>query len=254
MDEPTLNALDILRTRSLASLAAQEIERLITTGELKAGERLNELALAARLGISRGPVREAVRGLEGSGLVVTVVNQGSFVRKVSAEEAHELYEIRVALTGHACATLARQATREQVAALRGLVRQMAAAQAEGDAAGYYGLNLDFHSALLRFGGNRRALRIYEELGAELNLFRRRSLVSSEGMRASNAEHTEIVRAIAAGDAARAREAGESHIAQGMRRFVATSPSSDTVSKTGAPAAAAAGQESGKTPRRRKAAS
>jgi DNA-binding GntR family transcriptional regulator len=248
MNEPPLSALDILRTRSLASLAAQEIERMITAGELKAGERLNELALAARLGVSRGPVREAVRGLEGSGLVVTVVNQGSFVRKVSAEEAHELYEIRVALTGHACAFLARQATREQVAALRGLVRQMAAAQAAGDAADYYTLNLDFHSALMRFAGNRRAHRIHEELGTELNLFRRRSLVSAEGMRASNAEHTEIVRAIAAADPVRAREAGEAHIEHGMRRFVATSPPVEAAADGGPPATAA------KTPRRRKAAS
>src|SRR5882762_10469226 len=145
MNEPTLSALDILRTRSLASLAAQEIERLILCGELKAGERLNELALAARLGVSRGPIREAMRGLEGSGLVVTVVNQGSFVRKVSAEEAHELYEIRVALTGHACAHLARHATQEQIKALRDLVRRMSAAQAAADATGYYALNLEFHA-------------------------------------------------------------------------------------------------------------
>ncbi|HEV2674651.1 MAG TPA: GntR family transcriptional regulator [Aliidongia sp.] len=245
MNEPSLSALDILRTRSLASLAAQEIERMITTGELKAGERLNELALAARLGISRGPVREAVRGLEGAGLVVTVVNQGSFVRKVSAEEAHELYEIRVALTGYACAHLARQATKEQIAALRALVRQMATAQTAGDAVGYYTLNLDFHATLMRFAGNKRALRIHEEFGNELNLFRRRSLVSAAGMRASNAEHTEIVRAIAAGDPARAREAGELHISHGLGRFVASSPPAE-------PAAVPDG-ETRKLPRRRKAA-
>src|ERR1700761_8638869 len=137
MAETSISALDILRTRSLASLAAQEIERLILSGELKAGERLNELALAARLGVSRGPVREAMRGLEGAGLVVTVVNQGSYVRKVSAEEAYELYDLRIAITGHACAHLARHGTAEQVEALRGLIGQMAAAEAKGNAAIYY---------------------------------------------------------------------------------------------------------------------
>jgi DNA-binding GntR family transcriptional regulator len=223
MAEPSISALDILRTRTLASLAAEEIERLILSGELKAGERLNELALAARLGISRGPVREAVRGLERGGLVVTVVNQGSYVRTVSPEEAHELYDLRVALTGHACAQLARQAVPEQIKTLRDLVRQMAAAQVAGDAVGYYALNLEFHSTLLRFYGNRRALKIHEELGQELNLFRRRSLVTAEGMRSSNAEHAEIVRAIAAGDPVRARTAGEAHIARGMDRFNASTP-------------------------------
>ena len=160
MSDSTISALEFLRTRSLGSLATEEIERLILTGELQAGERLNELALAARLGVSRGPVREAICALEGAGLVVTVVNQGSFVRRVSAEEAHELYEIRVVLTGHACAQLARQATPEQIATLHGLTERMAAAEAATDAAGYYLLNLEFHAALMRFAGNKRALRIH----------------------------------------------------------------------------------------------
>jgi len=213
MSDSTISALEFLRTRSLGSLATEEIERLILTGELQAGERLNELALAARLGVSRGPVREAICALEGAGLV----------RRVSAEEAHELYEIRVVLTGHACAQLARQATPEQIATLHGLTERMAAAEAATDAAGYYLLNLEFHAALMRFAGNKRALRIHEELGNELNLFRRRSLVSAKGMQASNAEHAAIVRAIAGGDPAAARRAGEVHISNGMARFVASSP-------------------------------
>ena len=250
MNEPMLSAIELLRTRSLASLATQEIERLILTGELQAGERLNELALAARLGVSRGPVREAICALEGGGLVVTVVNQGSFVRKVSAEEAHELYDVRELLTGHACAQLAHAATAEQIADLRGLTQRMATAEQAGDAAGYYAFNLAFHSALLRFAGNKRALRIYEELGNELNLFRRRSLVSAKGMQASNAEHQAIVDAIAAGDAAAARQAGEAHIARGMARFIASSPPIEPPS-----GGAAASSDTGeKGPRRRKAAS
>jgi len=234
MIAPALEALDILRTRTLASLAGEAIERLIVDGELKAGEHLNELALAARLGISRGPIREAIRGLERGGLVVTVVNQGSFVRKISASEAHELYEVRIALTGYACAHLAKHATSDQIKALRDLLKRMSAAQAAGDAADYYTGNLEFHAALMDFGGNRRAVRICDELGQELNLFRRRSLVSPEGMKASNAEHAEIVRAIAAGDAARAREAGEAHIRRGLDRFEASTPRPETVAvrKTG----------------------
>jgi DNA-binding GntR family transcriptional regulator len=223
MVDGTQSALDILRTRSLASVATQEIERMILAGEFKAGERLNELALAARLGISRGPVREAVRSLERGGLVVTVVNQGSYVRQVSADEAAELYDIRIALTGHACASLARSASPAQIAALEALVGRMQAAQAAEDPAAYYALNLEFHDTLMRSAGNRRALRICEDVGHELNLFRRRSLVSGEGMQASNAEHAAIVAAIAARDPDRARETGEAHIARGMRRYVASAP-------------------------------
>jgi DNA-binding GntR family transcriptional regulator len=216
--------LDIVRTRSLSSLVAQEIERMILSGALAAGERLNEQALATALGVSRGPVREAVRGLERTGLVVAVRNQGSYVRQVSAEEALEIYDIRAAITGLACARLAEAGTPAQLAALRALVKRMEAARRADEPAAYYAANLDFHAALLEFGAGPRARRLHAELGNELHLYRRRALVQPENMRASNAEHAAILRAIAAGDAAAARAAGEAHIAGGKRRFRATDTS------------------------------
>lgn len=225
------SALDIVRTRSLASLVAQELERMILSGALPAGERLNEQALASRLGVSRGPVREAVRGLERSGLVVAVRNQGSYVRKVSAAEALEIYDLRAAITGMACAELARRRDAAGLAALRALVRRMDEARRAGDARAYYALNLDFHAAVLGAGAGPRTRRLYEDLGNELHLFRRRALVEPENMRASNAEHAAILRAIAAGDAAAARAAGEAHIAGGKRRFRDTAPDREDTAAT-----------------------
>ncbi len=215
------SALDIVRTRSLSSLVAQEIERLILGGQLPAGERLNEQHLAARLGVSRGPVREAVRGLERSGLVVAVRNQGSYVRKISAEEALEIYDLRAAITGMACAHLATSITAAQLAALKAIVKRMDAARRADDAPSYYTANLDFHTSLFRHGGGPRTRRLYEDLGNELHLFRRRALVEPENMRQSNAEHAAILRAIVTGDVEAARAAGEAHIIGGKRRFQAT---------------------------------
>lgn len=227
-------ALEIVRTRSLSSLVAQEIERLILSGALPAGERLNEQHLAARLGVSRGPVREAVRGLERSGLVVAVRNQGSYVRTISAEEALEIYDLRAAITGMACARLATSATAAQLAALKAIVKRMDAARRADDAPSYYAANLDFHAALFIHGGGPRAQRLYEDLGNELHLFRRRALVEPENMRQSNAEHAAILRAIAAGDAETARATGEAHIAGGKRRFRATDTTSTTTPRNAAP--------------------
>ncbi|MGX9964409.1 FCD domain-containing protein [Roseomonas sp. F4] len=224
-------ALEIVRTRSLASLVSQEIEAMILDGRLPAGERLNEQQLALRLGVSRGPVREAVRGLERSGLVVSVRNQGSYVRSVSATEALEIYDLRAVLTGLACARLAGSATPAQIEQLGALVRRMEAAWAADAASAYYAANLEFHATLLAQGGGPRGLRIYEDLGNELHLFRRRALVEPENMRESNAEHAAILAAIAAGDAEAARTAGEKHIAGGKRRFQATD-----VSRPAAPGA------------------
>ena len=219
--EGATSALDIVRTRSLSSLVAQEIERMILSGALAAGERLNEAMLATRLGVSRGPVREAVRGLERSGLVVAVRNQGSYVRQVSAAEALEIYDLRAAITGLACARLAQCAKPAQLAELRALVKRMEQAHEADDPAAYYAANLEFHSALMAFGAGPRARRLYEDFGNELHLYRRRALVQPENMRESNAEHAAILRAIAAGDAVAARTAGEAHIAGGKRRFQAT---------------------------------
>lgn len=211
-------ALEIVRTRSLASLVRQEIERLILAGEIAPGTRLNEQALAARLGVSRGPVREAIRGLERGGLVVAVINQGSYVRRVSAEEALDLFDLRAVLMGYACARLAPVITADQLATLRGHVAAMTAAAKADDASGYYARNLAFHADLQGFAGNARAQRIDDDLGNELHLFRRRALVQPENMRQSNAEHAAIVRALAARDADAARAAGETHIKSGKQRF------------------------------------
>jgi len=218
---PAPSALDIVRTQSLASLVAREIERMILSGTLAAGERLNEQTLATRLGVSRGPVREAVRGLERAGLVVGVRNQGSYVRQVGAEEALEIWDLRAAITGLACARLAERASPRQVSALRALVKRMDAARREGRAPDYFAANVAFHSAILTDGGGPRTLLLCEQMEKELFLFRRRALVEPENMRESNAEHAAIVRAIAARDAAAARATGEAHILAGKRRFRAT---------------------------------
>lgn len=226
MARPPPSALEIVRTRSLTSLVQQEIERMILAGQIKAGERLNEQNLATRLGVSRGPVREATRGLERAGLVTAVVNHGVYVRKVSREEAFELYDLRALLTGFACQRLAESGTEAQRKHLARLVARMDSAAKAGNSTTYYALNLEFHDALMRHAGNGRAKQIDESLIKEMHLFRQRSLVTSGNMRESNAEHQAIVAAITAGDREAARQAGEAHVRGGRRRFAETSMPAD----------------------------
>jgi DNA-binding GntR family transcriptional regulator len=223
MSAPLTTPLDIVRTRSLASLVAQEIEQLILSGEIAPGERLNEQALAVRLGVSRGPVREAVRGLERSGLIVAVVNQGSYVRQISVAEALDVFDIRVALTGHAAERAAGCTDQALLAPMDDLLIRLTQAERDQDAAAYYALNLQFHEALFQAAGNARAARMYADLGKELHLFRRRVLLQPENMRQSNAEHAAILRALRAGNGAAARAAGEAHIKGGRQRFAASCP-------------------------------
>src|SRR4028119_2097037 len=131
------SALHIRRTESLTSIIRRELERMISRGELKAGERLNENALASKLGVSRGPIREACRGLEQSGLVDVVVTRGVFIREVSSREAAELYELRAVLYGLAGRLLAPIVTGAQINVLTGYLDEMDAAIAADDLNAFY---------------------------------------------------------------------------------------------------------------------
>lgn len=204
---------------SLAAQACSAIERLILAGQLAPGERLSEVALAARLKISRGPLREALRLLERDGLVVAGARYGgTFVRRLDAGEVAELYDTRALLQGFCCARLAGRASAADIALLR---RQIAAmAETIDDAEAFYRLNVGFHRALFDAAGHRRTAAIYRGLEKESHLGRRQTMRHGDNRRASNDEHRAIVDAIAAGDAAAAREAGEAHVLAGKRRWLA----------------------------------
>eukprot|EP01036_Dinobryon_divergens_P000581 gene581-750_t len=90
-------ALAFLQSSSLPMLMQEEIERLIMTGELPVGSRINESELSQRFNTSRGPIREALRALEEAGLVRNEKNRGVFVREIAFEEADEIYELREAV-------------------------------------------------------------------------------------------------------------------------------------------------------------
>jgi len=217
----TVGAIADHRSNSLALIVREAVERMIVSGDLVAGARINEQHLATRLGVSRGPVREALRALERTGLVESVANLGTFVREVGVDEACEMYEMRGVVFGFACARLAGQSTGEQRAALRALVTDMDAAIDAANASEYYRLNLCFHDTIMEFAGHRRANRIYQDLVREGHLFRQRSLLPVTAMRASNAEHIAIVEAIAAGDVSEARRMAEIHHLGGKTRWLET---------------------------------
>lgn len=219
MSDDALAAIAQRRTQSLTAIVQKELERMILSGEVKAGERLNEQALAARLGVSRGPIREATRALERAGLLTAIPNHGIFVREISPEEASEIYDVRAVVFGFVCQRLAQIVTPEQAATLRRLVADMDEAIARGDPSGYYRLNLEFHNAILAFARHERARQTYESLIKETHLTRQRSLDKPERMRESNAEHAALVAAIAAGDAPLARRLAEEHGLAGRRRWL-----------------------------------
>ena len=145
---------------------------MVLAGELAAGEKLNELGLAERLGVSRGPVREALRALAETGLVRLEKNRGVFVREISVAEADEIYELRATLDQMAGRKLARTIRPEQLEELHAVVKRMQDAAIRDDREGYHLANLRFHDALVEFAGNGKLLQMYRRLVNELSLFRR----------------------------------------------------------------------------------
>lgn len=205
---------------------AEALKQLIYNGEFAPGERLNEAALALRMGTSRGPIREAVRLLAGWGLVTPVPNRGVFVRKLSVREMLEVYDLRALVFGYAAERAAERATEADRQDLAGLLQAMDAASAAEDGTRYYELNLAFHGRILALGGNQRAARAYDDYVKELHLFRRRYFNGPGNMRRSNEQHRQLFDAVAAGAGAKARAVAERHVLEGRQRLLATLDASE----------------------------
>jgi DNA-binding GntR family transcriptional regulator len=210
---------DASRLLPLSRVVSEELARMIAKGEMQPGDRINEQQLAQRFGVSRGPIREAVRALEGAGFVEAVTNRGVFVRQITIEEVRELYDVRAALFGLAGRLLAERAGSDVRQQLDELLNAMEAAAERRDFDAYYPLNLKFHEAIVDGSGNATLARQYRDSVKRLNLFRARSLVQGGGLSVSNREHREMVAAIAARDAAWAQEAHWRHVSSSKDRLM-----------------------------------
>jgi phosphonate utilization transcriptional regulator len=195
-----------------------EIEQLILRGELAIGQRINETDLALRFGMSRGPIREALRALEESRLVRSEKNRGVFVREVSVDEADEIYDVREALDQLVGQRVAERATPDQLRELEAVVAAMDGATGTHDVKTYHALNLKFHDMLVDYAGNARLTESYRQLTKGLLLFRLRGLQDGGGFAVSNTEHKAVLDAVAARDSARAGRLLRRHAVESRARM------------------------------------
>src|SRR5688500_15400634 len=162
--------IELLQSHSLATVVRRELERRILAGELEPGAKLNEEEVAATFNVSRGPVREAFRALESTGLLRVEKNRGVYVRQVSVTEADEIYEVRAGIDELIGRLLAERITPQQVAELRALLRKMQQQARARNVAAYYPLNVQFHGRLAEYTGNRTLLATYQRLVNALHLY------------------------------------------------------------------------------------
>ncbi len=225
-DADPSRAISLIQSNSLPTLVQRELERMILAGDLPAGEQLREVEVAAMLGVSRGPVREAFRALEESGLVRLEKNRGVYVRQISVREADEIYELRAVLDEFVGRKLAQTITPLQIRELKELVAKMDAATSADNVAAYLAANLAFHDRLVELTGNDKLLLVYRRLVNELHLFRRVALEQGGSLPVSTREHRDIVRLIADGQPDAAGRALYEHVIASRERMHASVAAAD----------------------------
>ncbi len=226
MKSKAAETLEILRTHSLTTIVLQELERMIMSGELKPGDRINEKALAASQSVSRGPIREACRRLEQAGLVEIIVNRGVFVRKLNPKDAANLSDIKATLAALAGRTLAIVITDKQLAILRDMANRMEELAAAGDVKSYYPVNVEFHNCMIEFTGNDRLVAMCMAVDKELYLFKRKSLDVGPGLDRSVEEHRAILDVLERHDADAASDIMWQHAISGKERLLEAMPEAE----------------------------
>jgi DNA-binding GntR family transcriptional regulator len=216
------------RSPSLAVMATEKIRDSIVTGELKLGEALSEEKLAARLGISRTPVREALATLHVQGLITILPQRGSFVFRPDAADVQALCEFR-AMAETQAMWLAHARDRDgTLARMHAAQARMIAAHAEGRFRESASADADFHDALLMGCGNSFLSEAYGIIGGRISAIRSMLLDPEDIWRKSAAEHEDILVAFENADLLLAEAALSTHIMKMRERYGATTAAGEGI--------------------------
>jgi DNA-binding GntR family transcriptional regulator len=202
----------------------------ILSNRLTPGTHLQEEIIAAQLGISRAPVREALRLLAAEDLVRIAPRRGAVVRSLSPEEFLAAYQVREALEVLAIRLAIPRLTPLDHSALRDLHQEMVLLAARGDVDGFFEANAAFHTLIVERSGNDRLREIYRQLMNQLRRYRMRSMSLRGGLERSLAEHAAILDAVERRDADAAARLLADHI-QIPQRLLHAAPESELVQVT-----------------------
>jgi DNA-binding GntR family transcriptional regulator len=215
----TVTDLQIIQTKTLPQVVQDRLLQLILSNQLKMGEKLTEGDLALRLGVSRGPIREAFRGLEEAGLLQSNKNRGVYVRVISTEEGIYLYDLRSCLEAYAGRELAPKITKAQVSELRSILNSMKRSYDKQDVDEFYPLNIAFHDRVVEMVGNPKLLSTFRKMMNEIHLISRRAIDAEGGRLVSSHQHVEIVDALAAHNSRKAESLMRKHVIGSRDRFL-----------------------------------
>ncbi len=207
-----MNALS-LAPRALYQEVAELLRQRIFSRDLEPGSWIDELKIAEAYGISRTPLREALKVLAAEGLVTMKVRRGAYVTEVSDKDLTDVYHLLALLESDGAAVVAERATDEQLAELRELHAELEAAVLQRDR--FFVLNEQFHLRLLEIADNRWRQQMVSDLRKVMKLNRHNSLLKTGRINESLAEHRAVMQALLARNTALTRERMQQHFQNGL---------------------------------------
>lgn len=202
-----------LSPRALYQDVAEQLRQQIYSRQLEPGSWIDELRLATEFGISRTPLREALKVLAAEGLVTMKVRRGAYVTEMSADDVAQVYHLLALLESDAAARAAEQASAAERIELGRLHALLERQVRQRDA--FFATNEQFHLALLQIAGNRWALQVVTDLRKVMKLNRHHSLLKRGRLAESLAEHRALMQAIERRDPNQARALMQAHFSSGQ---------------------------------------
>lgn len=204
--------------KPLREIVYEQLKMRIMTGDITPGTRMMEVSLAERMGVSRTPVREAIRKLEKEGLVVIEPRRGAYASEISLSDMVDVMEVREELEGLAASLAAKRITEEEIEELKGITEGYKKAIEDGDTEKIIHYDELFHKTIISFSGNKTLIKL-SEMVQELAL-RFRYLYYDDFSRYKNMpiQHTKVIEALETGDSEAARAAANDHVRM-LKEFV-----------------------------------
>ncbi|QEK13276.1 GntR family transcriptional regulator [Crassaminicella thermophila] len=210
----TISRLGDLRLQNyqpLRDVVFEHLRNAILNGNLKPSERLMEVQIAEQLGVSRTPVREAIRKLELEGLVVMIARKGAYVADVSVKDILDVLEVRSVLEGLAAALAAERITDEELEELELISNNFKKALENDDKEKMIEKDMQFHDKILRSTRNPKLIQIAQSLQEQVQRFRTTYFIEYNQLKTILSDHQEILEAISNREVEKAQKVAQKHV-------------------------------------------
>ncbi|MDH5392925.1 MAG: GntR family transcriptional regulator [Gammaproteobacteria bacterium] len=208
-----------IQSQALYMQVADKLRDQIYQHELKPGDAIDEMALCERFGISRTPLREALKVLDSEGLIELIPRKGSFVRNMDIDELNELFPVMAVLEGLCAREAVENCQQQDLNQLTDMHEKLENYVSEGNIDAYYEQNFVFHQAIQDLSGNKCLQRIIGDLRKILRLARHMQLTIPGRLEASLEEHRQIMQAFSQHDAEMADQCMQNHLKQQWQSLV-----------------------------------